>query len=436
MLFLVNDTCRIRPHSKIVGLKQAYFTVFLTCISRQLTGDTYSMANTKNICVFLVDDDPVFSMMLKKAIEQAGDFYNVTTFDTGKSILDAIHLNPDILLLDYHLPDVNGIEILSRVKSYNPSIFTLVISGQEKVEVVVDAYNQGADKYILKNDKSIIEVIKSLATISENIALRQEVEQLRDQIIDRNRYDLVIGESKPVLKVLKLVQKVEKSNILVLITGESGTGKDVVARTIHYHSPRKRKPFVAVNVAAIPEDLIESELFGHEKGAFTGAISRRIGKFEEANEGTIFLDEIGEMDMNMQTKLLRVLQDSKVIRLGSNKEIQLDIRVIAATNKNLMQRVKEGKFREDLFYRLQGFLIHLPRLKERDNDVILLANRFLSDFCKHNRMPEKVLDKQAIQLLLQHDWPGNVRELKSVIERAALISDNQYISDDDIIFAT
>lgn len=394
------------------------------------------MANTKNICVFLVDDDPVFSMMLKKAIEQAGDFYNVTTFDTGKSILDAIHLNPDILLLDYHLPDVNGIEILSRVKSYNPSIFTLVISGQEKVEVVVDAYNQGADKYILKNDKSIIEVIKSLATISENIALRQEVEQLRDQIIDRNRYDLVIGESKPVLKVLKLVQKVEKSNILVLITGESGTGKDVVARTIHYHSPRKRKPFIAVNVAAIPEDLIESELFGHEKGAFTGAISRRIGKFEEANEGTIFLDEIGEMDMNMQTKLLRVLQDSKVIRLGSNKEIQLDIRVIAATNKNLMQRVKEGKFREDLFYRLQGFLIHLPRLKERDNDVILLANRFLSDFCKHNRMPEKVLDKQAIQLLLQHDWPGNVRELKSVIERAALISDNQYISDDDIIFAT
>ncbi len=435
-MFLMVDKCRIRPDSKNVRLKQAYFTLFLTYPFRQVTGDICSMANTKNICVFLVDDDPVFSMMLKKAIEQAGDFYNVTTFDTGKSILDAIHLNPDILLLDYHLPDVNGIEILSRVKSYNPSIFTLVISGQEKVEVVVDAYNQGADKYILKNDKSIIEVIKSLATISENIALRQEVEQLRDQIIDRNRYDLIIGESKPILKVLKLIQKVEKSNILVLITGESGTGKDVVARTIHYHSPRKRKPFVAVNVAAIPEDLIESELFGHEKGAFTGAITRRIGKFEEANEGTIFLDEIGEMDMNLQTKLLRVLQDSKVIRLGSNKEIQLDIRVIAATNKNLMQRVKEGKFREDLFYRLQGFLIHLPGLKERDNDIILLANRFLSDFCKHNRMPDKVLDKQAIQLLLQHDWPGNVRELKSVIERSALISDNQYISEDDILFAT
>ena len=221
---------------------------------------------------------------------------------------------------------------------------------------------------------------------------------------------------------------------MVLVTGQSGTGKELVARAIHYNSQRARKPFVTVNMGAIPEDLIESELFGHEKGAFTDARDRRIGKFEEANEGTIFLDEIGEMDLMMQTKLLRVLQEKEVTRIGSNKSIKLDVRVIAATNKNLVQEVKEGRFREDLFYRLQGFLIHLPTLLERGDDVVLLSKNFLSDFCKENRMPNIQLSKEATKFLMDYGWPGNVRELKAVIERAAIMSENNTILPEDLVF--
>jgi len=257
---------------------------------------------------------------------------------------------------------------------------------------------------------------------------------LKEIVIDRNKYNNILGNSSPVLKVLRLIQKVEKSNIMVLVTGQSGTGKELVARAIHYNSQRARKPFVTVNMGAIPEDLIESELFGHEKGAFTDARDRRIGKFEEANEGTIFLDEIGEMDLMMQTKLLRVLQEKEVTRIGSNKSIKLDVRVIAATNKNLVQEVKEGRFREDLFYRLQGFLIHLPTLLERGDDVVLLSKNFLSDFCKENRMPNIQLSKEATKFLMDYGWPGNVRELKAVIERAAIMSENNTILPEDLVF--
>ena len=309
----------------------------------------------------------------------------------------------------------------------------IVLSGQEKVDVVVNAYDLGADRYIVKNEKAIVEVVKSVKSYSEKVELKNEVERLRSMLIDRSRYENLLGESKAIMKVLNLIQKVENNKILVLITGESGTGKDVVAQTIHYNSPRRRKNFVAVNVAAIPEDLIESELFGHEKGAFTGAISKRIGKFEEANGGTIFLDEIGELDIGLQAKLLRVLQDNKISRLGSNKEIQLDIRVVVATNRDLMELVKEGKFREDLYYRLQGFRIHLPPLRERGNDVIILAKHFLAQFCKANKLPPKTLSKGAIAALLAHDWPGNVRELKSTIERAVLISDSDIVTEENIM---
>jgi DNA-binding NtrC family response regulator len=267
------------------------------------------------------------------------------------------------------------------------------------------------------------------------VNLRKEVDHLRDQIIDRHRYDRIIGESQALLKVLRLIQKVEKTNMLALITGESGTGKELVASAIHYNSIRKNKPFVAVNVAAIPEDLMESELFGHERGAFTGADSKRIGKFEEANEGTIFLDEIGEMDVHMQTKLLRVLQESKITRLGSNKEISLNVRVIAATNKNLAQRVKDGKMREDLYYRLQGFLIHLPPLRERENDLLLLARNMLRQFCDSNRIPQKTFSSDSLKSMMKHPWSGNVRELKAFVERAVLISDGDVIEDEDLIFS-
>lgn len=384
--------------------------------------------------VFIIEDDPVFAKLIAHSLGRE-DQFDVQVFNSGSSFMQSLHLNPDIVSIDYSLPDMTGIDILKKVKSFNEDISTVIVSGQEKVDVVVDAYRQGASHYIIKNANAPIEFAQVVKTLSKSVGLRKEVENLRDQIIDRNRYSNVIGESGEVMKVLRLIQKVEKSNIQVLITGESGTGKEVIANTIHYNSPRKRKPFVAVNVAAIPTDLIESELFGHEKGAFTGASGRRIGKFEEANGGTIFLDEIGEMQMDLQTKLLRVLQESKVTRLGSNKEISLNVRVLAATNKNLSQRVKEGKFREDLYYRLQGFLIALPALNERGNDVLILARHFLKEFCKANHMQQMAFSQEAAKALLEHQWPGNVRELKATVERAALIADSNNIEFDDLIFS-
>lgn len=384
--------------------------------------------------IFLIDDDEMYSMIVKSAIEK-NDSYDVQVFKSGEEFLNSIHQNPDIVIIDYSLPGMTGIEILRKIKEYNADIATIFLSGQDKVEVVVEAYNTGANNYIMKNDRVIVELNHALKNLTASSNLRKEVQELREKIIDRNKYSNIIGESKSILNVIKLIQKVENSKIITIITGESGTGKEVIANTIHYNSPRKRKAFVPVNMAAIPVDLIESELFGHEKGAFTGADSRRIGKFEEANEGTIFLDEIGEMPMDLQAKLLRVLQDSKITRVGSNKQIELDIRVIAATNKNLKERVKEGKFREDLMYRLEGFLIHLSPLRERGNDVILLSKYFLDEFAASNKQKPKSLSQDAANVLLKYQWPGNIRELKSVIQRAALMSEGDRIEKEDLYFS-
>ncbi|HTJ52280.1 MAG TPA: sigma-54 dependent transcriptional regulator [Cyclobacteriaceae bacterium] len=383
--------------------------------------------------IFLIDDDEMYSTIIKSSIEQ-NDNYDVKVFKSGEDFMENIHHNPDIVIIDYTLPGMSGIEILRKIKEYNSDISTIILSGQDKVEVVVEAYNIGANNYIIKSDRVIVEINHAIKNLSSNSNLRKEVVELREKIIDRNKYSQIIGESSSILNVIKLIQKVESSKLITIITGESGTGKEVVANAIHYNSPRKRKAFVPVNMAAIPVDLIESELFGHEKGAFTGADGRRIGKFEEANEGTIFLDEIGEMPMDLQAKLLRVLQDNKISRVGSNKQIELDIRVVAATNKNLKERVKQGKFREDLMYRLQGFLIHLSPLRERGNDIIILSKFFLEDFSKANKMKPKSLAPGAVERLLKYDWPGNVRELKAVIERSILLSDTDKIQAEDLIF--
>lgn len=384
--------------------------------------------------IFVIEDDEFYAKLIEKALEKENKF-DVKVFSHAVDFLNQLHENPDIVTIDHYLPDLSGLEILKKIQNYNKEIISIIVSGQDDVEVVVDAYNNGASDYIVKKDNSVVKLVNSIKNFSKNVNLQKEVEELREKVIDREKYRQFIGESKPVLKVLRLIQKVEKTNMIVLVTGESGTGKEVVARMIHYNSPRKKKSFIPVNMAAIPEDLIESELFGHEKGAFTGATSRRIGKFEEANNGTIFLDEIGEMEIELQTKLLRVLQDNSITRVGSNKEIRLDVRVIAATNKDLTQRVKEGKFREDLFYRLQGFLIPLPPLRKRRNDVIILANHFLKEFCKNNKIELKSLTKEASEILLNHTWPGNVRELMSVIERAILISESNKITPDDLIIS-
>jgi len=384
--------------------------------------------------IFVVEDNEFFAQLIKAKLE-TNDSYEVSLFGNGEDFKAALHLNPDIVVLDYNLPNTNGIDLLKEIKNFNNQIKTILLSGQEKIEVVIEAYENGAEEYIKKDDNALTMLDLKVQKHVGSVNLMKEVDTLRDQIIDRNRYDRIIGESGALLKVLRLIQKVEKTNMLALITGESGTGKELVASAIHYNSARKNRPFVAVNVAAIPEDLMESELFGHERGAFTGADSKRIGKFEEANEGTIFLDEIGEMDVHMQTKLLRVLQESKITRLGSNKEIALNVRVIAATNKNLAQRVKDGKMREDLYYRLQGFLIHLPPLRERENDLLLLAKNMLKQFCESNRIPVKSFSSESLKAMMKHPWSGNVRELKAFVERAVLISDEDIIHEEDLIFS-
>jgi len=372
--------------------------------------------------------------MIKQKLE-LNEQCEVSLFHSGDDFRRQLHENPDMVVLDYNLPNANGIELLKEIKNFNNQIKTILISGQERIEVVLEAFENGAEEYIKKDENALALLSLKVEKHTGEVNLRKEVDTLRDQIIDRHRYDKIIGESAEILKVLRLIQKVEKTNMLALITGESGTGKELVASAIHYNSTRKNKPFVCVNVAAIPEDLIESELFGHERGAFTGADSKRIGKFEEAHEGTIFLDEIGEMDINLQTKLLRVLQESKITRLGSNREIPLNVRVIAATNKNLAQRVKDGKMREDLYYRLQGFLIHLPPLRERGNDILLLAKSMLRQFCESNRIQVKSFSPEALKDMMKHPWSGNVRELKAFIERAVLMSDGEVIQEEDLIFS-
>ncbi|MFM7176253.1 MAG: sigma-54-dependent transcriptional regulator [Bacteroidota bacterium] len=384
--------------------------------------------------IFIVEDDLTVAAMLRHSI--ASQDHEIMHFTNAEDCIGNMGLRPDIVSIDYNLPGMNGIELMMRVKEIDPMAMVILVSGQETREVIVDAYRKGASDYIIKNESLNANFANAIDNLAANVRLRKEVEVLREQIIDRHKYSSILGNSQAILKVLKLMQKVEKSNIMVLITGQSGTGKELVAKALHYNSNRARKPFITVNMGAIPEDLVESELFGHEKGAFTDARDRRIGKFEEANEGTIFLDEIGEMTLHLQSKLLRVLQEKEVTRIGSNKTIKLDFRMIAATNRNLANEVKEGRFREDLFYRIQGFLIHLPPLEERGDDVILLAKNFLSDFCLNNRMNQPELSRETISFMLKYKWPGNIRELKAVIERAAVLCENNTITPEDLMFVT
>lgn len=386
------------------------------------------------IKIFIVEDDTMFGELMKMKLEE-NDTFDVSLFRSGEEMFRELHQQPDIIILDYFLPYKNGVQIIRELKNLSNDLSIILLSGQKNVEVVVEAYNLGAKNYIIKNENALVELDNSVRNLCDTINLKKEIDSLKGQMINRNRYSNIVGESESMKQVFSLMQKIENSDVLTLITGESGTGKEVVSKTLHYNSLRRRKPFVAINVAAIPDDLIESELFGYEKGAFTGATGRRIGKFEQANHGTIFLDEIGEVNLNVQKKLLRVLQEKKVSRLGSNKDIDLNVRVIAATNQSLGKLVKAQKFREDLYYRLQGFLIHLPPLRERGNDVIILAKYFLEDFCQSNKIKNKSFSSGTLMDLVKYPWPGNVRELKSVVERACLISEGEKINLEDLIYS-
>jgi DNA-binding NtrC family response regulator len=382
--------------------------------------------------IFIVEDDSAYQKFLKYVLGLNPD-HELRIFSNGKSLLEQIHERPSIVTLDYSLPDYSGEELLKAIKVFDPEIHVIIISGQEKIGTAVSLLKLGAYDYISKDEETKERLLNSINNARKNIVLIKEIDQLKKEISEKYEFEKsIIGNSPAMKEVFELIQKAVRTNITVSIYGETGTGKELVAKSIHYNSTRKNRPFIPVNITAIPKDLIESELFGHEKGAFTGAITRRIGKFEEADSGTLFLDEIGEMDINLQSKLLRVIQERELTRIGGNSIIPFDVRLIIATNKNLLKEVKQGKFREDLYYRLLGLPISIPPLHSRGHDIIILAKYFLDNFCSENKMHKKVLTAEAREKLLKYSYPGNVRELRSIIELGAVMSNDNLVTPDDI----
>ena len=382
--------------------------------------------------IFVVEDDSWYADLLEYNLKLNPD-YVVEKFTNAEDCIKNLYKLPIAITLDFSLPGCTGGEALERIKKSNPSIPVIMISGQEDITTAIDLLKVGAYDYIVKNDDAPKRLWRALTNIQENVELRKENTTLKEAVTEKYAFsNLIIGQSQPLKTVFALMQKALNNNISVSIYGETGTGKDLVAKALHYNSVRKSHPFVAINVSAIPADLIESELFGHEKGSFTGAIAQRTGKFEEANKGTLFLDEISEMDLNMQSKMLRVLQEREIIRVGSNKEVKIDVRIITASNKDLAALVKEGTFRMDLYYRLMGLPINLPPLRERGSDILLLANFFVKHFCKENSMPLKTLSSAAQKKILAYRFPGNIRELKSIIELSVILSEGEAIMPDDI----
>lgn len=388
-----------------------------------------------NFKVFIVEDDEWYLKMLEYHINLNPDNY-VESFTTGKELIKNLNKKPDLITLDYSLGDEKADDIIKKIKNFDPDIPIVIISGQEDVTTAVDLLKEGVYDYIVKDEDTKDRIWNIIKHLKQNVDLKEELNLLRQEVA--HKYDFsstMIGDSSAMHQVFKLMEKALKTNITVSITGETGTGKEMVAKGIHFNSKRSKKPFVAVNMAAIPSELIESELFGHEKGAFTGANIQRIGKFEEAQNGTIFLDEIGDLDLNLQSKLLRVLQEKEVVRVGGNKSIPIDVRVIVATHKDLLEEVENGKFREDLFYRLLGLPIKLPPLNKRVNDIILLSKFFMDEFVKENDLDSMSLSPEAVKKLMAYSYPGNVRELKAIIDLAAVMSDGKIIEEDDIIFS-
>lgn len=386
--------------------------------------------------IFILEDEIWYGSMLQHYIEMNPDF-ETRRFENARDLLDNLHLKPDVVTVDFSLPDMTGSEVLSKIRQQLPDTAVIIISGQEDVRTAISLLKDGAFDYIVKDEDTQERLWSALMKIAQVSSLKNEVEHLKTEVTQKYDFSKVlIGNSDAMKKVYALIDKASRTNITVSITGETGTGKEVAARAIHYNSERSKKPFVAVNVAAIPKDLIESELFGHEKGAFTGAVTRRSGKFEEANGGTLFLDEIGELDISLQSKLLRVVQEREVIRIGGNQVIPIDVRIIVATHRNLLQEVQNKNFREDLYYRLLGLPVELPPLRERDNDILILAKHFTDTFCRENKMPLKALSPSAQKKLKEYAYPGNIRELKSVIELACVLSDENIIEDQHVNLQT
>lgn len=376
--------------------------------------------------IFVVEDNILYAQILKKQLTDDG--YNVKLFHNGRDFLASLDEKPDVVTLDYTLPDMTGYDVLKKIQRRMPGTNVIIISAQENITTAIDLMKNGAYDYIMKAPDTREKLSNIIKNIRETDQLRTENILLKDAVKEKfNFRNLIKGNSREIDHVFELMDKAVQTQISVSISGATGTGKELVAKGIHYNSKRSNKPFIAVNVSAIPDGLIESELFGNEKGAFTGADSRKIGKFEQANGGTLFLDEIADLDIGLQAKLLRVIQERELVRLGGSETIPLDVRIITATHKNLANLIADGKFRKDLYYRLLGLPIELPPLKDRGNDIILLAKHFVDEFCKENEMEPKEITDEAKKLLLSYHFPGNIRELKAVMELACVMSNRNVI---------
>ncbi len=380
--------------------------------------------------ILIVEDKESMAQMLKETMEAAG--YHPLVAKDGMEGIRRIRENKiDIVLTDLKLPKKDGMEVLDAAREENPLLPVIMMTAFGTVDVAVRAIKEGAFDFITKpfDTDHLLHLIKKALEnqrlVAENILLKEEFSSLIGM-------PKIIGKSEIILDVAKKIQKVAPAKTTVLLLGESGTGKELFARAIHCLSPRKDYPFVPINCAAIPKELLESELFGHEKGAFTGAEARKLGKFDLADKGTIFLDEIGEMDLSLQAKIMRVIQEGEIERVGGLKAIPVDVRVIAATNKDIERAVSEGAFREDLYYRLSVFPIKIPSLKERSEDIPLLVDFFIKKYCAEMKKPVKEISKEVLHMMMSHSWKGNIRELENTMERAIILSDGKVITPEHV----
>ncbi|MFO0795461.1 MAG: sigma-54 dependent transcriptional regulator [Candidatus Brocadiaceae bacterium] len=381
--------------------------------------------------ILVVEDQDAMRESLVIAFRDEG--YQVNDAASGEEAIQKLQSNPvyDLVVTDLKMKKVDGLEVLKVAKTANPSTEVVLITAYGTISTAVQAIRDGAYDYVTKPFRHQ-EILKVAKKAIEKKSLKDRVRYLEGEIRDKYKFEGVVGNSNAILEVLKVTSHVSRTESTVLITGESGTGKELIARAIHYNSPRKDGPFVVINCGALPENLQESELFGHMKGAFTGAIRDKVGLFQQAQKGTIFLDEIGETLPSTQVKLLRFLQDGEIRPVGGNKPMYVDARIITATNENLEKAVEEGRFRKDLFYRINVIRIHLPPLKERREDIPLLVEYFLEIILDKLKRGKRVFSKEAMRAFTNYDWPGNIRELQNIIERAVALSKNEIINADEL----
>ena len=380
--------------------------------------------------ILVVDDEKNQREMLQGFLLKQG--YPTSVAEDGERALAQFRQEPfHLILVDYRMPGMDGIQLLREIHRIHNEAVVVLVTAYGTIDTAVAAMKEGAYDYITK-PIDLDELLLLIRRVEKEWRIGQENRELKDQLKEKFRVDFIISQSRPMEEALNMVGRVAPSSATVMILGESGTGKELIARAIHYASPRAERPLIKVNCAALPENLLESELFGHEKGAFTGAVSRRIGRFEQAHRGSIFLDEIGDLSPALQVKLLRVLQEKEFERVGGNQTIRVDVRVIAATNRNLEEAIQKGTFREDLYYRLHVVTIRLPPLRERKEDIPLLIEHFLRKYAEENQKPVAGLSKEAREILLRYDYPGNVRELENIIERAVVLCRSDLITVQDL----